>query len=80
MGENRTEMKYYALKNSDGKFWCGSEKLCHPPMLVCDKDNERDAYAVRDRAKMERIAKRSERHGPYFIHEIDSANHKHLAD
>jgi hypothetical protein len=72
-------MKYYAIKETDGKFWNGSIKLSSPPILVCNA-NEREAVKSRNRSEMENRIKKSFKPENYEVWEIESKNHKNLAD
>jgi hypothetical protein len=72
-------MKYYAIKNTEGDYWSGVVKLCYPPILVCDSDQSK-AMVSRVKSEMDNRVKESQQPEKYQVCEIDSVDHKHLAD
>ena len=73
-------MKYYALQNTTtGGHFTGDMKLCHPPIYLTSTEQQH-AQVSRCRSEMENLRTKAKNGEDFTVVEIDSRDHKHLAD
>ena len=73
-------MKYYALQNTTtGGYFTGGMKLCHPPIYITDGD-VKGARVSRSKEEMVRVKHKVQNFTEFKVVELDSREHKHLAD
>ena len=73
-------MIYYALENTTtGGYFTGDTKLCHPPIYLTSSE-QKHAQVSRCRAEMENLRTQAKNRVDFTVVEINSLDHKHLAD
>ena len=73
-------MIYYALENTTtGGYFTGDTKLCHPPIYLTSSE-QKHAQVSRCREEMENVRAKAKNSEDFVVIEIDSLEHKHLAD
>lgn len=72
-------MIYYVIKDDGGRYWTGGTKLVRPPILIMS-ENIDEAKVSRASVVMERQIAKSQNPERYHVCEVDSREHKRLAD
>ena len=73
-------MIYYALQSTTtGGYFTGAMKLCSPPIYLTN-GSLKYAQVSRCRAEMENVRTKAKNSEDFVVIEIDSLDHKHLAN